>query len=118
MNRVLFVLLSIFSVVYIISDVRNKNFSIKESFWWLITSMFILILSIFPKLLDYFAIIIGISYPPSLLFLISTIFLILINFKNSKRISELELKVIEISQHLAIIKYEKDNNRKKDKKNG
>ena len=47
---------------------------------------------------------IGVDYPPSLLFVLCIIFLLFINFKNSRRIAELQMKVVELGQELAIVK--------------
>ena len=47
---------------------------------------------------------IGVDYPPSLLFVLCIIFLLFINFRNSRRIAELQMKVVELGQELAIVK--------------
>ena len=62
------------------------------------------LLSLFPYSIDFFAKKLNISYPPSLLFVLCIVFLIFINFRNSKRIVELQLKVVDLGQELAIIK--------------
>lgn len=104
MNRLYFIILSIIVVLYVVNIVRKKKFSIKESFWWVVASVVMLLLSIFPYSIDWFAKKLGISYPPSLLFVLCIIFLLFINFRNSKRISELQMKVVELGQEMAIIK--------------
>ena len=63
-----------------------------------------LLLSLFPYSIDFFAKKLNISYPPSLLFVLCIVFLIFINFRNSKRIVELQLRVVDLGQELAIIK--------------
>ncbi len=73
----------------------NKKIPIKESFWWVFLSVVMLLLSIFPYSIDYFAEKLNIAYSPSLLF---------ICFRNSKLISELQLKIIDLSQELAILR--------------
>ena len=108
MNNWYFIIISVFVIIYVINIVRKKLFSIKESFWWFFASILMLLLSIFPYSIDYLAKKLNISYPPSLLFVICIIFLLFINFRNSKRISELQMKIVEIGQELAIIK-EKQN---------
>ena len=85
-------------------EVRKKNFSIKESFWWVIAAIVMLILSIFPYSIDNLAKFLNIEYPPSLLFVLCIIFLVFINFRNSKRISLQQEKIIELGQELAILK--------------
>lgn len=104
MNNIYFIFLSIIVVLYVVNIVRKKKFSIKESFWWVVASVIMLLLSIFPYSIDFFASKLGISYPPSLLFVLCIIFLLFINFRDSKRISELQMKVVELGQELAIIK--------------
>lgn len=104
MNRLYFIILSIIVVLYVVNIVRKKKFSIKESFWWVVASIVMLLLSIFPYSIDWFAKKLGISYPPSLLFVLCIIFLLFINFRNSKRISELQIKVVELGQEMAIVK--------------
>ena len=112
MNRIYFIIISLIAVFYIVHDIRKKIFSIKESFWWMIAALIMLFLAIFPYSIDWLAQKFGISYPPSLLFLFCIIFLILMNFRNSKKISEQQMKIIELAQNLAIVK---EDIRKKEK---
>ena len=104
MNNIYFIILSSLIVVYVVNIVRKKKFSIMESFWWVVSSVLMLVLSIFPYSIDWFAKVLNIAYPPSLLFVICIVFLLFINFRDSKRISELQMKVVELGQELAIIK--------------
>lgn len=104
MNNSYFIVISLFILLYVVNVVRKKQFSIKESFWWVIGAIVMLVLAIFPHTIDYFAKLLNIAYPPSLLFVICIIFILFINFRCSKRISELQMKVIDLGQELAIIK--------------
>ena len=104
MNNIYFIILSVMVLLYVVNIVRKKKFSIKESFWWIIAVLIMLILSIFPYSIDWIAKKIGVAYPPSLLFVACIVFLVLINFRDSRRISELQMKVVELGQELAIIK--------------
>lgn len=104
MNNIYFVIVSIIVLLYVVNIVRKKQFSIKESFWWFVGAVVMLILSIFPHSIDYFAKLLNISYPPSLLFVICIVFILFINFKSSRKIAELQMKVVELGQELAIVK--------------
>ena len=104
MNNKYFILVSVIVILYVINIVRKKKFSIKESFWWVIGSIVMLLLSLFPYSIDWFAKKLDIAYPPSLLFVICIFFLLFINFRFSKRISDLQTKVIELGQELALLK--------------
>ena len=112
MNNLYFVILAIIVIIYVFSVVKKKQFSIKESFWWVMASVIMLVLAVFPYSIDKIANLLNISYPPSLLFVMCIIFLLFILFRNSRKIFELQLKVIELGQELAILK-EKVNREKK-----
>lgn len=112
MNNTYFIIFSITIILYIVNIVRKKVFSIKESFWWIVASFIMLVLSIFPYSIDFLAKKLNVSYPPTLFFVICILFLLFINFRNSKRISELQTKIIEIGQELAILKNKTNKKRK------
>lgn len=107
MNNIYFILIAIISMIYIILEIRKKRFSIKESFWWMVASFVMLILAIFPYSINWIALKIGIQYPPSLLFVLCILFLVFIIFRNSKRISEQQMKIIELAQKVSILESEK-----------
>ena len=106
MNNIYFIIIVLILIFYMVHEIRKKRFSIKESFWWMIASLIMLVLAIFPYSIDWIAEKFGIEYPPSLLFVLCIIFLVLMNFRNSKRISEQQMKITELAQNLAILKSE------------
>ena len=116
MKNIYFIIFSVVVIIYVINIVKKKKFSIMESFWWFFASVLMLILSIFPHSIDYIALKLKIAYPPSLFFVICIIFLLFINFRNSKKISELQIKVIELGQEMAILKYNVKKNGNKNEK--
>ena len=112
MKKIYFIIISILCVIYVILEVRKKRFSIKESFWWMVGAIIMLILSIFPYSINWLAKIFKISYPPSLFFVFCIIFLVFINFRNSKRIAEQQEKIIELAQHISILEFDNDKKNK------
>lgn len=104
MNRIYFIIIALFAMSYIIIEIRKKRFSIKESFWWMVASVLMLLLAIFPYSINWMANMFNVDYPPSLFFMFCIIFLVFINFRNSKRISEQQTKITELAQNLAILK--------------
>lgn len=71
-----FLILTIVLVVMVLSQVRNQKMKEKYAALWLIISTLIIILVIFPKLLDWLADLVGIETPVNLLFLLAIIMLI------------------------------------------
>ena len=100
----LFIFIGIILIICIIKSVINKNFDVYESIFWIIAAIVIILLAIFPKSLDAISLKLGISYSPSLVFLLGMVFLLFINFKQSRILTEEKKKTIELAQQLAIIK--------------
>lgn len=108
MKNIYFIIPSVFVLLYVILNVKKKKFSIKESFYWVLAAIVMLILSIFPYSIDVVAKWLNVTYPPSLLFVLCVIFLLYVNFRNSRKIAEQQEKIIELAQELAIVKHEKN----------
>lgn len=104
MKKIYFIIVALIAMIYVITVVRKNKFSIKESFYWFVASFIMLIFASFPKILDNVARFIGVDYPPSLLFVICIVFLLFINFRNSRRIAEQQEKIIELGQQISILK--------------
>lgn len=104
MNQGFFIIIGVIAILYVTHIVRRNKLPIKESFWWLIGAIAVLLLAIFPQVLDWFALLLGISYPPTLLLTMCIIFLLFIIFKDSRRIARLQTQNIELGQQIALIK--------------
>ena len=110
-----FIILAIIFVIYVFSNIKKQEFSIEESVFWVIGALVLLVLSIFYKSLDKIALLIGISYAPSMVFLIAIMFLIFMNFRSSRKISKQNDKIIELAQRLSILEFEIKKEEKDDK---
>ena len=111
MKNIYFIILSILIMIYIISSIRKNKLSISTSFVWIVGTIVMLILSIFPKSLDWLAIFLGITYPPALFLTICVIVLLISNFNFSKKIESQEERITDLTQELSIVK-EKVNGKK------
>lgn len=101
-----FIIVAIIFIIYILNLIKMKSFSVKESMFWVMGAIIILIFAMFPKLLDTIAIKLNIAYPPSLLFLAGILFLLLINFRNTQKISKQNERIIELAQRCSILEYQ------------
>lgn len=91
----------VFSVVELI---RRNKLKEKYSLLWLAASLVILFFSISRKALETISLLVGIYYPPSFIFLIASLFLIIINIHFSTVISELYEKNKNLTQEIALLK--------------
>lgn len=90
----------VITVFYLL--VRHK-INERNSLLWLAGSLVILVLATIPNLLDIVAQWLGVSYPPTLLFLLSILVILLIILYQSIQISALQARCRELTQYLAII---------------
>lgn len=88
----------------VIDFIRRGLLKEKYSVLWLAAAIIILALSLKKELLDTFAEKIGVAYPPSLLFLVAFLFVLLINLHFSVVISIFHEKNKVLSQELTLIK--------------
>jgi len=86
--------------------IRRGRLKERYSLLWLFSSVVLLILSLSRSLLEFISQMIGIYYPPSLLFLIAFVFLLLITLHFSAVISGLSDKNKRLAQELALLRQE------------
>ena len=84
--------------------IRRGRLKERYALLWLFSSVVLLILSLSRSLLEYFSQLIGIFYPPSLLFLIAFVFLLLITLHFSSVISGLSEKNKRLAQDIALLR--------------
>ncbi|MCX8075003.1 MAG: DUF2304 domain-containing protein [Clostridia bacterium] len=102
--NIFFAILGVLLAIYILANVKNNKFDIVESLIWLTGTAAIFILGLFPNIIRYISNLVGIEYAPSLFFLACIIFILLINFRTSKKILSHQEKIILLSQEVAILK--------------
>ena len=111
MKNIYFIILSIIVIIYILYSIRKGQLSIKTSFCWILASIVMLILSIFPYSIDWVAKQLNIAYAPTLLLTGTVVFLIVLNFNFSKKIAKHQEIITDLAQEISLLKEEK----KKDK---
>lgn len=108
MKNIYFIILSTAVILYMIVSIRKNKLGVKESFGWIIFSIIMLVLSIFPYSIDYLAPIFGVEYAPVLLLTFCVVILFIMNFVSSKKIDELQKKFVDLTQELSIVKADKN----------
>jgi len=90
--------------VSVIELIRRNRLKEKYSLLWLFSSLVMLWFSVSRKTLHYVSGLIGIQYPPSLIFLLAFFFLVVINIHFSTVISRLSDRSKTLSQEVAILR--------------
>jgi len=103
MYRVFFAFFGIAAIIYILVKVKKNKFSEGRSIFWVLGGAAIFLLSIFPKLIDKMSALLGINHPPSLLFLLATIFIIYTVFKLEEDITRTREQMKDLAHRNAIL---------------
>ena len=91
-------------LLVVVELIRRGRLKERYSLLWLIAGSVLLILSVSRGLLEYLSHLVGIYYPPSFLFLVAFLFLLLITLHFSVSISSLSEKNKKLAQELALLR--------------
>lgn len=105
--RVTLILVSLVTFLFISRKIRNSKVKLEDSIFWLCFAGILLVLSIFPQVFFVLADIVGIYTPVNFVFLFFIFVLLIICFRMNMRISRSDTKIKELSQQLAIEKFER-----------
>ncbi|MFQ5585923.1 MAG: DUF2304 domain-containing protein [Thermodesulfobacteriota bacterium] len=95
-------------LIAIIELIRRGMLKERYALLWLFSTVVILILSIWRRLIDKVALWFGIAYPPSLLFLVAFLFLLLILLHFSVVVSNLSERNKTLAQDLGLLRAKLD----------
>lgn len=104
--QLVFIAASVTTLFFVIRGIRKHKLSIDSSIMWIIWSIFLLILSVFPGLAEFVSNKMGFISTSNFIFSIFTFFLYIILFFQSISISQLKEKNKELIQKLSIKEYE------------
>lgn len=100
--RIILIVVSLVTLFGIVKKIRNSKVQIESSLFWIGFSVILLILSIFPKIAECIADLLGIYSTVNFIFLFVIFVLLIHQFYNSIKISQIENKVKELTQEIAV----------------
>lgn len=110
--RILLVLFSALTLLYMIKKIRNSKLQIEYSIFWIIFSLLLLLMSLFPSVVIFLANLLGIQSTVNFVFLCIIFILMLKIFMMTIELSQLENKVKELTQKISIETSLKDKEKK------
>lgn len=97
---------SIIAFIFVLELVRRRRLREEYSLLWLVTAIGMLVLATWRDLLHGLATLVGIAYPPNLLFLAAALFILMILLYFSTVITRLTQENKDIAQEVALLRYE------------
>jgi hypothetical protein len=101
-QRLLLILGAIAILTIIVRSVRAKRILIEDSLFWIMFSLLLVILGLFPQIAFFFASFFGFQSPANLVFLVVVGILLIKEFRNTAKISLLKEKVNQLAQEIAL----------------
>ena len=99
-------IVSLTVIVLIVWLIRRDRLPISHAIWWLMVVAIIGIFGFFPNLLDTLARLVGISYPPSLLFTLAILTLLIKVLLEDLEVSINRRRLLRLAQKTAILEQE------------
>lgn len=112
--RMVLIFVSLLTTYYMLKKIRQSKVQIEDSIFWIVFSSLLLIFSVFPSLADYCTQLLGIYSTVNFIFLFVIFVLIIKLFLMTVRVSQMDNKMRELTQKIAIDKLLDEQKQKKD----
>lgn len=109
--RILLIIVALLAFWFVIHQIRRSQLQIPDSISWMGFGLICVIIALFPQIAISLAELLGVQSPVNLVYLVIIALLILRVFKLSLQLSQLDTKIKELAQTIAIDEY---NESKKD----
>lgn len=105
--RIVLVVASALVLVLVVRKIRNSKVRLEDTLFWLLLAFALLVVSIFPQIFDFLSEAAGIYSTTNFVFLFFIFVLLIKCFTMGIQISQLDIRVKELTQYLAIEKFER-----------
>lgn len=100
--RIILIVMSVATSFWILHQIRKAHLRIEDSVFWFFFSALLVIMGVFPQIMDYGAALAGVLSPVNFVFLVIIFVLIARMFRMSIHISQLESMVQSLVQRYAL----------------
>lgn len=100
--RVILILMSLLVLFVMMRKIRHAKAKIEDSMFWVFFALLLVLFSIFPGAADWMSGLVGTMSTANFIFLLIIFLLLVKSFSMSIRISQLETKVKELVQRIAL----------------
>ena len=97
------VVIAVVLLVLVLELVRSRRLQERYAILWLLTGLVLLVLSIWSSAIQALSDLVGIAYPPALLFAVSLVFVVIVLLHYSTVISRLAQQNVALAQSIALL---------------
>lgn len=106
--QIIISIIIILGIAYIINMVRKKALELRYSLTWLGVGICVLILTLFPQIMNKISAIMGIASPMNMLFFLGFCFSLTIIFSLTISASKMSIQIKNLTQEIALYKKEQN----------
>lgn len=106
--RVILIASSLAMLAFVIRKVKKSKMQIEYTVFWVLFGVLLLFISLVPKIVYFFAKLIGIQSPTNLVLAFIIFILVIKQFLMTIEISQLEVKIKELVEEIALKDKEKE----------
>ncbi|MDO4847550.1 MAG: DUF2304 domain-containing protein [Clostridiaceae bacterium] len=106
--RILLIIMSVFTFAFVIKQIRKNKIEIGESLFWIIISIILIVISVFPQITGFFTKLLGIQSPSNFVFLVAIFIVMLKLFTLSIDVAKLKQKLKSLIENVALKEKELD----------
>lgn len=110
--RAALIVVSLLTLLFVAKRIHSSKVRLEDSIFWVCFAAIIFLLSIFPQVFYWLSDLIGTYAPVNFVFLFFIFILLVQSFHLSMRISQADTKIKELTQQLAVEKFERYQNDK------
>ena len=100
--RAVLIVVSLLVFFVMMKKIRQAKVKIEDSMFWVLFALLLVVFSIFPGAADWLSDLVGTMSTANFIFMLMIFLLLIKNFAMSLRISQLETKVKELVQRIAL----------------
>lgn len=116
MLRSVLVCVSVLLTFYVLKKIRHSKMKIEDSIFWVMFALLLVIFSVFPRLADFLSRLVGTYSTANFIFTFMIFILLVKVFFQSVKISQLERRVTEMIQAMALDRQEAEEKEKGEEK--
>ena len=113
--KIVLMVMCFLTCYYTLHKIRKAQMQIEDSIFWILFSISLVLVSIFPNIAYFTSELLGIGSPVNFVFLIMIFILLFKLFSMSIKMSQLEYRIRNLVQQIAIKNYESEKNEKNKK---
>ena len=106
--QLLLVILVLITLILVLRRVRTKKLLLQYTLSWLSLLFVLLIVSLFPNILEFFSHMFGIATPVNMVFFVGFCFALIIIFGLTQAVSKMSQQIKDLTQKVALMEKDKE----------